>query len=37
MVVINKSIMKASVQYNDLIGTCAADVSDFYSNHYKII
>lgn len=35
MVVINKSIMKASVQYNDLIGTCAADVSDFYSNHLQ--
>lgn len=27
--------MKASVQYNDLIGTCAADVSDFYSNHLQ--
>lgn len=24
--------MKASVQYNDLKGTAAADVSDFYSN-----
>lgn len=27
--------MKASVQYNDLIGTCAADVSDFYSSHLQ--
>ena len=25
-------IMKASVQYNDIIGTVAADVSDWYSN-----
>lgn len=24
--------MKAKVQYNDLIGTAAADVSDFYNN-----
>lgn len=24
--------MKANVQYNDLVGTAAADVSDFYQN-----
>ena len=24
--------MKATVQYNDLVGTAAADVSDFYNN-----
>ena len=24
--------MKASVQYNDLVGTAAADISDFYNN-----
>ena len=28
--------MKASVQYNDLIGTSAADVSDFYGNSLQI-
>jgi hypothetical protein len=24
--------MKATVQYNDLVGTAAADISDFYNN-----
>ncbi len=27
--------MKAKVQYDDLIGTCAADVSDFYTGHLQ--
>ena len=27
--------MKASVQYNDLVGTAAADVSDFHNNHLQ--
>lgn len=28
--------MKASVQYNDIIGTVAADVSDWYSNSLQV-
>lgn len=27
--------MKASVQYNDLVGTAAADVSDFHNDHLQ--
>ena len=27
--------MKASVQYNDIVGTAAADVSDFFNNNLQ--
>lgn len=28
--------MKAKVQYNDLVGTAAADISDYYRNSLQV-